>query len=83
MQKRSVVAFATMTLAALLATFLLAGAAPANTYIWTGSSSTVWGTKSNWSPTTVPTLTDEADFTGTFTNQPSLAQPQALARSTP
>jgi autotransporter-associated beta strand protein len=39
---------------------------------WTGTTSTTWGTNTNWNPTGVPTGTDNAVFNGTFTNQPTL-----------
>ena len=39
---------------------------------WDGSMSTAWGTKQNWSTNKVPTSTDNAKFSGTFTNQPTL-----------
>jgi hypothetical protein len=39
---------------------------------WTGGSSTVWATSGNWSPSGVPTSTDNALFSAAFTNQPSL-----------
>ncbi len=59
--------------AMLLASFLAAGRAGAAAYTWTGNNSTAWSTSGNWNPSTVPGSGDEADFTGTFTNSPSLA----------
>jgi len=39
---------------------------------WTGASSTVWATSSNWSLSTVPVAADNALFSAFFTNQPRL-----------
>src|SRR5580692_9178228 len=60
----------TVACATLLASLLAVSSAHAATYTWTGSSSTNWSTSSNWSPNTVPGQSDEADFSGTFSNSP-------------
>lgn len=49
--------------------------ATANAVItWTGTTSTAWGTASNWSPASVPTSTDSV-LIASATNQPSLSIP--------
>ena len=45
---------------------------------WTGTTSTTWGTSTNWNPTGVPTGTDNAVFNGTFTNQPTLTTSETV-----
>jgi hypothetical protein len=55
-----------------LAMLLISQSAFATDKSWTGASSTVWATSSNWSPSGVPTSTDNALFSAAFTNQPSL-----------
>jgi autotransporter-associated beta strand protein len=54
-----------------LAMLLIGQSAFATDRSWTGAS-TVWATSSNWSPSGVPTSTDNALFSAAFTNQPSL-----------
>ncbi len=55
-----------------VAMLLISQSAFATDRSWTGASSTVWATSSNWSPSGVPTSTDNALFSAAFTNQPSL-----------
>jgi autotransporter-associated beta strand protein len=55
-----------------VAMLLISQSAFATDTSWTGASSTVWATSSNWSPSGVPTSTDNALFSAAFTNQPSL-----------
>jgi autotransporter-associated beta strand protein len=55
-----------------LATLLISQSAFATDKSWAGGSSTVWATSSNWSPSGVPTSTDNARFSAAFTNQPRL-----------
>ena len=45
---------------------------------WTGTTSTTWGTSTNWNPTGVPTGTDNAVFNSTFTNQPTLTTSETV-----
>src|SRR5204863_2575325 len=55
-----------------LATLLTSQSAFAADKSWTGASSTVWATSSNWNPSTVPLAADNALFSASFTNQPRL-----------
>ncbi len=55
-----------------VAMLLISQSAFATDKSWTGAGSTVWATSSNWSPSGVPTSTDNARFSAAFTNQPSL-----------
>jgi autotransporter-associated beta strand protein len=55
-----------------LATLLTSQSAFATDKSWTGASSTVWATSSNWSPGAVPGAVDNALFSAAFTNQPRL-----------
>ena len=55
-----------------LATLLASQSAFATDKSWTGASSTVWATGSNWNPSAVPVATDNALFSASFTNQPRL-----------
>jgi len=45
---------------------------------WTGTTSTTWGTATNWNPTGVPTGTDNAVFNSTFANQPTLTASETV-----
>jgi autotransporter-associated beta strand protein len=55
-----------------LATLLTSQSAFATDKSWTGASSTVWATGSNWNPSAVPAAVDNALFSAAFTNQPRL-----------
>src|SRR6266496_308062 len=55
-----------------LATLLTSQSAVATDKSWTGASSTVWATGSNWNPSAVPAAVDNALFSAAFTNQPRL-----------
>jgi autotransporter-associated beta strand protein len=55
-----------------VAMLLISQSAFATDKSWAGASSTVWATSSNWSPSAVPTSTDNALFSAAFTNQPRL-----------
>jgi len=55
-----------------VAMLLISQSAFATDRSWTGASSTVWATSSNWNPSAVPTSTDNALFSAAFTNQPRL-----------
>src|SRR6266403_4026265 len=68
--RRSACVIAIQTMA--LATLLTSQSAFATDRSWTGASSTVWATSSNWNPSTVPLATDNALFSTFFTNQPRL-----------
>ncbi len=55
-----------------LATLLTSQSAVTADKSWTGASSTVWATGSNWNPSAVPVAVDNALFSASFTNQPRL-----------
>src|SRR6266496_5576714 len=55
-----------------VAMLLISQSAFATDRSWTGASSTVWATSSNWSPSAVPAAVDNALFSASFTNQPRL-----------
>jgi autotransporter-associated beta strand protein len=55
-----------------VAMLLISQSAFATDRSWAGASSTVWATSGNWSPSGVPTSTDNALFSTAFTSQPSL-----------
>jgi fibronectin-binding autotransporter adhesin len=44
----------------------------ATDYSWSGGSGTAWSTKQNWTGNTLPGGTDNAVFSSTFSNQPTL-----------
>ena len=56
----------------MLAALLTSQSAFAADKSWKGATSTLWATSSNWSPSGVPTSTDNALFSAAFTNQPRL-----------
>src|SRR5438874_1246313 len=68
--RRSACVIAIQTMA--LATLLTSQSAVTTDESWTGASSTVWATSSNWNPSTVPLAADNALFSASFTNQPRL-----------
>src|SRR6266576_4836358 len=68
--RRSVFAITIQIMA--VAMLLISQSAFATDRSWTGASSTVWATSSNWSPSTVPLAADNALFSASFTNQPRL-----------
>jgi len=55
-----------------LATLLTSQSAVATDKSWTGASSTIWATSSNWNPGAVPVAADNALFSASFTSQPRL-----------
>jgi autotransporter-associated beta strand protein len=55
-----------------VAMLLISQSAFATDRSWTGASSTVWATSSNWNPSAVPVAADNALFGASFTNQPRL-----------
>jgi autotransporter-associated beta strand protein len=64
-----VIAIQTMAFAALLTSH----SAFATDKSWSGASSLVWGTGSNWSPSGAPTGADNGVFSSAFSRQPRLA----------
>src|SRR5204862_3551061 len=68
--RRSACVIAIETMA--LITLLTSQSAFATDKSWTGASSTVWATGSNWNPSAVPAAVDNALFSASFTNQPRL-----------
>ncbi|MEY2602103.1 MAG: fibronectin-binding autotransporter adhesin, partial [Verrucomicrobiota bacterium] len=65
--------------ALLLSLAFLASAPPvyAIDASWTGGNNTAWGTKQNWSTSSVPGSTDNAKFNTAFSNQPTLGSSPA------
>ena len=83
MKKSNVVVSISITLAALLASFLAVGALQAAPYTWTGASGTTWATSNNWSSSVTPGTGDDADFSATFSNSPVVAPPRPWVSFTP
>jgi fibronectin-binding autotransporter adhesin len=61
----------------VLAVSLFSRSARATTYTWLGSS-VAWSVATNWSPLATPAASDEADFTGTFANSPTISTTASL-----
>ena len=73
--------FKALLVLAIAVTILIANESPVASgqdIEWTGTTSTTWGTDTNWNPTGVPTGTDNAVFNSTFTNQPTLTTSEAV-----
>src|SRR5947207_284523 len=75
--------FKALLVLAIAVTVLIANESPVASgqdIEWTGTTSTTWGTGTNWNPTGVPTGTDNAVFNGTFTNPPTLTASEPVGR---